>query len=89
MENSTAILHPPHCGPLDLTTSVMFILQEGLHSEGERRETLALMQVLRLATVLKNVLDAHVHATFEHYESVYAHNEYKTRCGREHLELER
>lgn len=60
MENSTAILHPPHCGALDLTTFVMFILQEGVYLEGEKRETLALIQVLWPATVSKNVLDAHV-----------------------------
>jgi hypothetical protein len=47
------------------------------------------MQVLRPATVSKNVLDAHVQATFEHYESVRAHDEYETRCSRERLELER
>jgi hypothetical protein len=89
MGNSTAVLHPPHCGALDLTTSVVFILQEGVYSEGEKRETLALMQVLRLATVSKNVLDAHVQATFEHYKNVCAHDEYEMRCGKECLELER
>jgi hypothetical protein len=79
MGNSTAVLHPAHCGALDLTTSVMFILQEGVYSEGEKCETLALMQVLWPATVSKNVLDAHVQATFEHYKSVRAHDEYETR----------
>lgn len=29
MGNSIAVLHPAHCGPLDLTMSVMFILQDG------------------------------------------------------------
>jgi hypothetical protein len=46
MGNSTTVLHPPHCGVLDLTTSIMFILQEGVYLEGEKRETLALVQVL-------------------------------------------
>jgi hypothetical protein len=36
MGNSTAVLHPPHCGALDLTTSVLFILQEGVYLEGEK-----------------------------------------------------
>jgi hypothetical protein len=58
--NSTAVLHPPHCGALDLTTPVIFILQEGVYSKGEKLETLALMQVLRPTTVSKNVLDAYV-----------------------------
>jgi hypothetical protein len=89
MGNSIAVLHPAHCGALDLTTSVMFILQEGVYSKGEKCETLALMQVLQPATISSNVLDAHVQATFEHYESVRAHDECETRCGRERLELER
>jgi hypothetical protein len=55
MENSTTVLHPPHYRALDLTASVMFILQKGVYSEWEKRETLALMQVLRSATVSKNV----------------------------------
>jgi hypothetical protein len=60
MGNSTTVLHLPHCGALDLTTSIMFILYEGVYSEGEKCETLALMQVLQPATISKNVLDAHV-----------------------------
>jgi hypothetical protein len=75
MENSTAVLHPPHCRPLELIMFIMFILQEGMYLEGERRETLALMQVLRPATVSKNVLDAHVQATFKYYKSDRAHDE--------------
>jgi hypothetical protein len=67
----------------------MFIFQEGVYSEGEKRETLALMQGLRPATVLKNVLDVHVQATFEHYKSVRKHDEYEMRCGRERFECER
>jgi hypothetical protein len=67
----------------------MFILQEGVYSEGEKCETLALVQALRPSTVSNNVLDVHVQATFKHYESVRAHDEYVTRCGRERLEVER
>jgi hypothetical protein len=67
----------------------MFMLQEGVYSAGEKRETLALVQALRPPTVSNNVLDAHVQATFEHYDSVHAHDEYVTRCGRERLEVER
>jgi hypothetical protein len=53
----------------------MFMLQEGVYSAGEKRETLALVQALRPPTVSNNVLDAHVQATFEHYDSVRAHEE--------------
>ena len=60
MGNSIAVLHLPHCRTLDLTKSVMFILQEGVYSEEEKCETLALIQVLRPATLSKNVLDTHV-----------------------------
>jgi hypothetical protein len=67
----------------------MFILQEGVYSEGEKCETLALVQALRPPTVSNNVLDAHVQATFDQYDSVRAHNEYVTRCGRKRLEVER
>ena len=70
MGKSIAVLHPPHCEALDLTTSIMFILQEGVYSEGEKHKTLALMQVLQLATISKNVLDVHVHVTFKHYKSI-------------------
>jgi hypothetical protein len=45
----------------------MIILQEGVYSEGEKRETLVLVQALRPPTVSNNVLDTHLQATFEHY----------------------
>ena len=44
----------------------------------EKYETLALMQILQPATILKNVLDVHVQATFKHYKSVRTHDEYET-----------
>jgi hypothetical protein len=64
-------------------------LQEGVYSEGEKRKTLALVQALWPPTVSNNVLDVHVQASFEHYESVRTHDEYVTQCGRERLEVER
>jgi hypothetical protein len=67
----------------------MFFLQEGVYSEAEKRDILVLIQALQPATVSKNVLDGHVQETFEHYESVRAHDEYETFCGKERLETER
>ena len=51
---------------------VMFLLQDGIYLEVEKREILALTQVLQPATILKNILDRHVQATFKYYKSVSA-----------------
>jgi hypothetical protein len=60
-----------------------------VYSEGEKCETVVLVQALWPPTISNNVLDALVQATFEHYENVRAHDEYVTQCGRERLEVER
>ena len=67
----------------------MLFLQVGVYSEAKACKTVVLMQDLLVVTVTENVLTKHVQATFQYYESIRAWDDYKTACGREHLEVER